>query len=148
MTDQKPTGVFVRLPLSNEQIGKLLAPIGTLNERLSPIGTPVTGGKLEVFGYADAVGLPLEDGGPTNWTADINAKPDETSTVPLVRHSDAQAAIAALQAENARLREALSHAREAITSDENKSSIVCTVWAGPGETLVDYISSALEGSAA
>ncbi|MFT9453915.1 hypothetical protein [Komagataeibacter saccharivorans] len=49
----------------------------------------------------------------------------------------------------ARLRGALSCAKDAITSDLNSSSIVCTVWAGPGETLVDFIDAALnEGTAA
>ncbi|GCE89647.1 hypothetical protein MSKU15_1248 [Komagataeibacter diospyri] len=49
----------------------------------------------------------------------------------------------------ARLRGALSCAKDAITSDLNSSSIVCTVWAVPGETLVDFIDAALnEGTAA
>lgn len=90
MTDQKPTGVFVRLPLSNEQLGKLLAPIGTLNERMISIGTPVTGGDIPVATYLVGVG----------W-----------DRIPCVRQSDAQAQIAALEAEVVRLREALDRIR-------------------------------------
>ncbi|MBO1325381.1 hypothetical protein K2X14_11420 [Acetobacter sp. TBRC 12305] len=129
MTDQKPTGVFVRFhdgQLSETQIAKIFNPKRTMIESLLAIGTPLQDGDLPVVTTLGTLRDP----------------------VPCVRQSDAQAAIAAVQAENEQLREALSHAREAITSDENKSSIVCTVWAGPGETLVDYISATLEGGAA
>ena len=50
-------------------------------------------------------------------------------------------------AEIAQLREALVTARDAITSDLNTKSIVCTVWAAPAETLVDYIDDTLKGDA-
>ncbi|MFT9070305.1 MAG: hypothetical protein ABF446_08410 [Acetobacter orientalis] len=86
MTDQKPTGVFVRLPLSNEQLGKLLAPIGPLNERLLAIGTPVAGGELEVVCYSHEIG----------------------NTGSLVRQSDAIAKLAEKDAEIVRLREGLT----------------------------------------
>ena len=87
MTDQNPTGVFVQLPLSNEQLGKLLAPIGTLNERMLAIGTPVTGGDIPVVTTLPAGALP--------------------EPVPCIRQSESQAQIAARDAEIARLREAL-----------------------------------------
>ena len=126
MTDQKPTGVFVRLPLSNEQIGKLLAPISTLDGRLLSIGTPVQTRELTVVTTLGTLRDPI----------------------PCVRHSDAQAQIAARDAEIGRLREALSGVRNAITSDLNAKSIICTVWAGPAETLVDYIDATLKGGVA
>jgi hypothetical protein len=93
MNDQKPTGVFVRLPLSNEQLGKLLAPIGTLNERMISIGTPVTGGELQVVAYDNIASGYLSRVEPV------------TPSINLVRQSDAQAQIAALEAEVVRLRE-------------------------------------------
>ena len=92
MTDQKPTGVFVRPRLSNEQLGKLLAPMDTLNERMLAIGTPVTGGDLEVAAYDNIASGQLSRVRPCG--ANIN----------LVRQSDAQAKIAALEAYVARLR--------------------------------------------
>lgn len=58
------------------------------------------------------------------------------------------AEIIAEHKEVARLREAFVAVRDAITSDLNAKSIVCTVWAGPAETLVDYIDAALKGGAA
>lgn len=92
MTDQKPNGVFVRLPLSNEQLGKLLAPIGTLNERMLAIGTPVTGGDIPVITTLPAGALP--------------------EPVPCIRQSDAQAKIAALEAEVVWLQEELGKSRK------------------------------------
>lgn len=85
MTDQKPTGVFVRLPLSDEQLGKLLAPTGPLNERLLAIGMPVQGGELQ--------------------EVDIVKAAYEYPRSKYVRQSEAQAQIAARDAEIVRLRE-------------------------------------------
>lgn len=104
---QKPTGVFVRLPLSNEQLGKLLAPIGTLNERMISIGAPVTGGDIPVITTLGTLRDP----------------------VPCVRQSDAQAHIAALEAEVVRLREAIHKmidmSRNAQTWSLNNRSASC-----------------------
>lgn len=44
---QNPTGVFVRLPLNEEQIIKLYNPKQSGNENLLSIGTPVTGADLD-----------------------------------------------------------------------------------------------------
>ena len=43
----KPTGIFVRLPLSDEQIRKLYNPKKSGNENLLAIGTPVTGDEVD-----------------------------------------------------------------------------------------------------
>lgn len=115
----QPTGVFVRLhdgALNEEQIAKLCNPKRTMTESLLAIGTPVAGGELEVVGYADAADLPLSDGGPTNWTADISAKPDEHTTEALVRQSDALAKLAEKDAEIARLNAAINTARVSIVN--------------------------------
>ncbi|GAN98021.1 hypothetical protein Geu3261_0372_006 [Komagataeibacter europaeus NBRC 3261] len=70
----------------------------------------------------------------------------------LVFRDDMEAQVARVAAEKdadiARLQGALSYVRQAITSDLNSRSIICTVWAGPGETLVDYIDAALNEGAA
>ncbi|GAN72151.1 hypothetical protein ASY01nite_14380 [Acetobacter syzygii] len=95
----KPTGVFVRLPLDEAQIMKLYNPKKSGNENLLAIGTPVTGGKLKIVGYAPSH---LEGG----WCAIFRKKSDALkSSIPLVRQSDVQAHIAALEAEVVRLRE-------------------------------------------
>lgn len=83
MTTPTPSGVFVRLPLTNEQLGKLLAPTGTLNERLISIGTPVTGDDIPVITMLGTLRDPI----------------------PCVRQSDHLAALASLQGEVGRLRE-------------------------------------------
>lgn len=92
----QPTGVFVRLPLSDEQ-RELMVDAAALGQHddshdkaLLAIGTPVTGGELEVY-HALTV---MTTGGPER--------------VPLVRQLDAQAALASAQAEIVRLREHLT----------------------------------------
>lgn len=84
----QPTGVFVRLPLSDAARELLVdaaafgKPDDSHDQAILSIGTPVTGGKLKPF-------LPNSAG-------------------PLVKLSDAQAAIAALEAEVGRLRAGLA----------------------------------------
>lgn len=115
MTDQKPTGVFVRLPLSEEQIVSIAGWIPGSREELrnevlpsifSIIGTPVTGGELYPIGYIheDAIGG-LATG--VYQSASIFRDEDEehNDSIPLVRQSEAQAQIAARDAEIVRLRE-------------------------------------------
>ncbi|MCP1227935.1 hypothetical protein [Acetobacter fabarum] len=159
---QKPTGVFVPFPLTEAQVsacsdarakawveqGKPTT-TSTFEAALLAIGTPVTGGELAVVGW----GLYSVGGGkPSLFTneamAERWAKHFGRTLHPVVRQSEAQAQIAARDAEIVRLREALVVARGAITSGLNAKSIVCTVWAGPAETLVDYIDAALKGGAA
>ena len=136
MTDQKPTGVFVRLPLSNEQIGKLLAPIGTLNERMLAIGTPVTGGDAPIIDYSEYVpeyhchgmGCGLEDRGihdryeamAYGWDQAMERVCSEFPDA--IRQSDAQPQIAALEAEIMRLRGVLEEIElgiDALSSEED-----------------------------
>lgn len=162
MTDQKPTGVFV--PLHEGELtdcqkrhfeqGKYgehpnSVRTGGITGGLLAIGTPVTGGDLEVVGWglysASSSNLTIftNSGRAVKWANHFGR-----TLYPVVRQSEAQAQIAARDAEIVRLQEALVAARDAITSDLNAKSIVCTVWAGPAETLVDYIDAALKGGAA
>lgn len=94
----KPTGVFVRLPLSEEQIVSISGWIPGSREELrnevlpsifSIIGTPVADGELAVVTTLGTLRDPI----------------------PLVRQSEAQAQIAARDAEIVRLREALDRIR-------------------------------------
>lgn len=115
------TGVFVRLPLSGDQVQALENRICEYEDALIAIGTPVTGGELEVVGYADPEDLPLSDGGPTNWTADINAKPDDECTVALVRLPDALSKLAEKDAENTKLRDLLERLRDVVSRGMTQS---------------------------
>lgn len=105
----KPTGVFVRLPLSNEQLGKLLIPTRTFNERMISIGTPVTGGELRVSAFADYI--PPSAIGVMAQIFEVSDRRTKSFNEPLVRQSDAQAQIAALEAEVVRLRESYAAIR-------------------------------------
>lgn len=112
MSGDKPTGVFVRLPLS-EASRELLVdaaafgkPDDSHDKAILAIGTPVTGGELEVAAYDNCRSGYLS-----------RAKPC-TESIKLVRQSDAQAQIAALEAEIGRLREALE-------SLENENNNLC-----------------------
>lgn len=118
MTDQKPTGVFVRLPLSDEQRAKIVAemippPISVSDafEKVAlNIGTPVTGGDLEVAAYDNIASGHLSRVRPCG------------ANIELVRQSDAQAKIAALEAEVARLRETMEEIElgiDALSSEED-----------------------------
>ena len=113
MTNQKPTGVFVRLrdgTLSEDQINALYNPKRSGTENLLAIGTPVQRGELEAVGWARASHV----GKLPRFHAISTEKRLEESVrqlwfdLPLVRQSEAQVAIAAVQAENARLRGALT----------------------------------------
>ena len=115
----QPTGVFVRLPLSEERAitfhkesshawdefngssNALACEAGLL-----AIGTPVTGGDLYPVGYIaeDAIGG-LATGIYQSASIFRNADKEHHDTVALVRFESAQAAIAALEAEVGRLRE-------------------------------------------
>lgn len=110
MTDQKPTGVFVRLPLSNEQLGKLLAPTGPLNERLLSIGTPVAGGELEKTIH-QLVCAGIRNALVSNWSAGVcalHAKADLLAQEVMAGKPEAVAELAARDAEIVRLRNVIN----------------------------------------
>lgn len=127
MTDQKPTGVFVRLPLSDEQIVSIAGWIPGSREELrnevlpsifSIIGTPVTGGggRLEVVGYishivADALRDPTSGINVTQLRAERNG----CVSAPLVLKTDADAEIAKRDAEIVRLNSELSGYRTGLS---------------------------------
>lgn len=159
MTD-KPTGIFIVLSgakITAEQAAKardavVNAPPG-LNNYLSAvllaIGTPVTGSELYPIGYINEDAIRRLATGVYRSTSLFRDEDKEHyRTMALIRQSDALALLAARDAEIVRLREALVSARDAITSDLKVKSIVCTVWYGPTETLVDYIDATLKGGAA
>lgn len=106
MTDQKPTGVFVRLPLSGAEKMALTSGVkmgGDIEAGIAAIGSPVMGGELEISGYIpEKPCLTKRDG--TN-ASTFEDREDRRHTIPLVRQSDAQAQIAARDAEIVRLRE-------------------------------------------
>ena len=92
MTD-KPTGVFVRFPLSDERREVFITEMdcgAEAEQAIRAIGTPVTGGDLKVVAYDNITSRHLSRVQPCG--ANIN----------LVRQSDAQAQIAALEADMAR----------------------------------------------
>ncbi|MCG4254222.1 hypothetical protein K6W37_10025 [Acetobacter senegalensis] len=95
----QPTGVFVRLPLSDEQKRKVVAEMmfaatsvaDAFEKAILAIGTPVTGGELKTMAH-------ISRGGDR-----ISLRRKTERDIPLVRQSDAQAQIAALGAEVGRL---------------------------------------------
>lgn len=111
----KPTGVFVRLPLSEEaasvmrnHIMSQILTADALAHTLLAIGTPVTGGDLYPVGYIneDAIGG-LATGIYSSASIFREKDAEHYDIVSLIRQSDAQSQIAALEAEVVRLREAL-----------------------------------------
>ncbi|WP_025828343.1 hypothetical protein [Acetobacter okinawensis] len=131
MTDQKPTGVFVRLPLSSDDIQRMdRAMSKNLEAHAKPtlesaseaallaIGTPVSGGELEVVGYFGRVANSYDEGrgaytnfdlSPRLISISISAPVGSVKDIcALTRAPTAQAQIAARDAEIVRLREALA----------------------------------------
>ncbi|MFT8445093.1 MAG: hypothetical protein ABF751_09800 [Acetobacter orientalis] len=125
MTDQKPTGVFVRLPLSEERAQAMYDYVAgdiSKEDAILAIGTPVTGGELAVVDYSEyepvyhdqGMGCGLEDRGihdryeamSYGWEQAMERACSEFPETTLL--SDAQAQIAARDAEIARLNEELS----------------------------------------
>lgn len=126
MTDQKPTGVFVRLPndAADPQWAKAYDAVvgdeGTKKAALwdfiqiaKAIGTPVTGGELEVVGMRTR---DIRSISTSIWhySGDIESS-GNYETELLVLQSDAQAQIAARDTEIVRLQEAL----ELIANSDN-----------------------------
>ena len=107
--------VFVRLPLS-EDARELLVdaaafgkPDDSHDKAILAIGTPATGGALETLAYEV-----LRRGNVEIVYADM-IRADDENAVALVRQSDAQAQIAALEAEVVRLMEIVTTARTSIS---------------------------------
>lgn len=111
MTD-KPTGVFVRLPLSGDSVSILRQHIPSksvtndeLINAIRAIGTPVQGGELEAVGSVAEDKLP---GFLDKTYCSLTLYPADTLEVNVVRQSEAQTEIAARDAEIVRLQEHLS----------------------------------------
>ena len=113
---EEPAGVFVRLPLSVEQVESVLNSYTgdkestniCMQKTILDLGTPVTGGTLDVIGYADSKEIDsFAPSADINPCAVIFAEEITSHSIPLVRQSDAQAQIAALGAEVVRLRSCL-----------------------------------------
>lgn len=105
MTNQKPTGVFVRLPLSVRDAAYMLMITGTaeVQPSLLAIGTPVTGGGLDycaqIVWHEDAVEPEV-----AAWRRHDIKKGDN---IKVVSQTDALAKLAEKDAEIARLWSAL-----------------------------------------
>lgn len=115
MTDQKPTGVFVRLPVTDDQAQEMyraycaayasssLTTRGTATQAaLLAIGTPVQADGLKTFLRAIVSGKSLVGMLEPDSRREM---PDVFEDIPLVRQFEAQAQIAARDAEIVRLRE-------------------------------------------
>ncbi|GAA3668824.1 MULTISPECIES: hypothetical protein [Acetobacter] len=125
----KPTGVFVRFPLS-EAARELLVdaaafgkPDDSHDKAILAIGTPVTGGELEVAAYDNCRSGYLS-----------RAKPC-TESIKLVRQSDAQAQIAALEAEVVRLRHHLERIDRLIMGNSDPVMMFCGIHASCTKAL-------------
>lgn len=122
LTDQKPTGVFVRLPITDEQAREMYKAYcadyasssptthGTATQAaILAIGTPIQGMELEVVGWnhpQDLADLHIDNSSPDDERFIVMSLVQIGSRdIPLVRQSDAQAQIAARDAEILRLRE-------------------------------------------
>ncbi|WP_215755054.1 hypothetical protein [Acetobacter sp. P5B1] len=133
----KPTAVVVRLPLSDAQKTCFYSRhyTGDPTPGLIAIGTPVAGGELEycaqIVWHDDAVEPEV-----AAWR---NKDIKKGASIKVVRQSDAQAALAAAQAENMRLRDHLETVRSYL-----KEAPSVTARRG----ALDVIEEALKGPAA
>ncbi|MCP1243275.1 hypothetical protein [Acetobacter lambici] len=135
---EKPTGVFVRLPITDDQAQEMyraycaayasssLTTRGTATQAaLLAIGMPVRGAELEVVGWGlypaggSNLSIFTNSGRAVKWANHFGR-----TLYPIVRQSDAQAQIAARDAEIVRLRDALvkSHAALKRVTDERFTS--------------------------
>ncbi|MCI2023636.1 MAG: hypothetical protein LKJ63_03415 [Acetobacter fabarum] len=105
----KPAGVFVRLPLSEEQkqgMYDYVSGDASMEDAIRGIGTPVIGGDIPIIGT-----IHIGENGKPFFTA-----PELYSVGgDVVRQSDAQAQIAALEAEVVRLRGVIVESVDALT---------------------------------
>ena len=118
MSNDKITGVFVRLPLSEERVSNFRLAEAHADDSdmeeiitgLRVIGTPVTGGDIPVVAYTSQYDIDRVRKGKSGdiyGSRQWEGSDDPVFDIPLVRQSDHQAAIAALEAEVGRLRESL-----------------------------------------
>ncbi|ASL39286.1 MULTISPECIES: hypothetical protein [Acetobacter] len=113
MSDQKPTGVFIRLPLSREDERKIhdLEPYKKGKERaLLAIGTPVADDELKPIAYVNAERLKWKIATDNDFILSFSGAPNlGKGTLKLadgiVFYTDHQAALAQRDAEIARFRE-------------------------------------------
>lgn len=119
----KPTGVFVRLPLSDEMVDKAQVAYcseltsgdkACLTNELLAIGTPVMASDIPVI---------------------TNLLGPEWEIIPVVRQSDAQAQIAALEAEVVRLRHYLERIDSLIMGNSDPVMMFCGIHASRTEAL-------------
>lgn len=164
---EKPTGVFVRLPLSEEDLatfnGKCrieydvkqdIAHLGGVEGGILAIGTPITGGELEVAGWCHPQQLSdlyIDNGSPEGERFVVMSRVQIGSRdIPLVRQSEAQAQIAARDAEITRLREALQEIRNVCGSDISEKALLGGFFAPTtlAEQVYCFVGDALKGGAA
>lgn len=126
-----PTGVFVRLPLSEDQKQAMYDYVSgdvSMEEVFLAIGTPVTGDDVQVVGWChpeQLADLHIDNDSPDNERFVVMSRVRIGSRdVPLVRQSDHLAALASLQAEVGQLRAALLKSRDALVrvTDERSTS--------------------------
>lgn len=115
-------GVFVRLPLSEEQVKTLEYRLEGYNSALLAIGTPITGGELYPIGYIneDAIGG-LATGVYQSASIFRDEDVEHHDTVALTRQSDALAKLAERDAEIARLRDLLERLRDVVSRGMTQS---------------------------
>jgi hypothetical protein len=112
----KPAGVFVRLPLSAAQREQYLdvinsgepleAEASALEAGILAIGTPVTGGDIPIMAHIHSGDLRNFVSAASHYKlCTVLSKSTSSAYTPLVRQSDAQAQITALEAEVVCLRE-------------------------------------------
>lgn len=118
----KPTAVVVRLPITDEQAQEMYAAYcaayvssslttrGTATQAaIFAIGTPVTGGDLKIWGNVSRENA--KDLGPEQAVLMFGGADTGPDDINLVDAEDAQAALAAAQAEIVRLKEAAQHSK-------------------------------------
>lgn len=156
MTDQKPTGVFIRLP--NDAIdpqwakaydavvgdeGTKKAALWDFIQIAKAIGTPVTGGGLDYCAQIIWHKGELEP----EIAAWKGSKIQEGDNIKVVRQSEAQAQIAERDAEIVRLRDALNDLVKSSKKVNARGTSVGPQWIGFGVSLgiAEYV---LKGGAA
>ena len=132
----KPTGVFVRLPLSEAQKAAAydLTSKSGATDAILAIGTPVTGGNLQPIGK---VAGHFSDGQPMVRILNHPHLPYETE---IALYNDAQVQIAALEAKVVRMREALSRISVA-ASNQYEATYSCLKF------CINQAQEALKGGA-
>ncbi|WP_395495798.1 hypothetical protein [Acetobacter sp. KSO5] len=133
----KPTAVVVRLPLSDNEKMALTSGVkmgGSIEQGLLAIGTPVAGGELKIWGNVSRENA--KDLGPEQAVLMFGGADTGPDDINLV---DAEAALAAAQAEIAWLRDHLETVRSYL---KEAPSVMARCGA------LDVIEEALKGPAA